>query len=112
MLGKQPRGDPPVADLVLLVLAQLRHRALVLEAGRVGNEGGVISEAALAPGLLDQRSLTAGFENTLGPVLLDECQRAVVVGAAAAAGGGDLTQELVEVLLVACPRPAVAGRMN
>ena len=46
--GQQPRGPAAVADLVLLGRAQLRHRALVVGAGVVGDEGRVVAEAALA----------------------------------------------------------------
>ena len=41
MRRQQPRGATAMADLVLLLLAQLRHRAPVLGAGVVGDEGGV-----------------------------------------------------------------------
>ena len=71
-----------VADLVLLRLAQLRHRALVVGAGRVGDEGRVVAEAALAARRLDQAPLAARLEDALGAVGLDQRQRADVGGAA------------------------------
>ena len=46
--GQQPSRPAAVADLVLLGLAQLRHRALVVGPGGVGDEGRVVAKAALA----------------------------------------------------------------
>ncbi len=103
---------PAVADLVLLGLAQLRHRPLVLGPGGVRDEGGVVAEAALTPWLLDQPPLAAPFEDMLGAVRFDQREGAGVVGAPAATGRGDLAQELVEVLVVACAGTAVTGRVD
>ena len=89
-----------MADLVLLGLAQLRHRAHVVGAGVVGDEGRVVAEAALAAGLLDQLPLAARLEDVLGAVALDQRQRADVGGAPLLARRGDLAQQLVEVLPV------------
>ena len=111
--ASMPRGAAAVADRVLLGRAQLGHRALVVGAGVVGDEGRVVAEAAARRARsLDQPALAARLEDVLGAVRVDQGQRADVGGAAVAAGGGDLAQQLVQVLLVAGALAAVAGRVD
>ena len=54
--------SPAVADRVLLVRRELRHRAVVVRAGVVGDEGRVVAEAAGAPRLIRQDALAAALE--------------------------------------------------
>ena len=110
--ASMPRRAAAVADLVLLGVAQLGGGALVVGAGVVGDEGRVVAEAALAARLLDQAPLPARLEDVLGAVLFDQGERADVEAPALVAGRGDLAQELLQVLLVARPLAAVAGRVD
>ena len=116
---QRAHGASAVADRVLLGVAQLGHRAV----GRavVGQEGGVVAEAALAARLLRERARAALLEDVLltaGGVDLGE--RADVRDRAA---GRRLAQQLREVLAVAGvlsrvargadPRPAAErGRLD
>src|ERR1044071_2884348 len=112
MGGEHARGAPPVADLVLLGLTQLRHRPLIVGAGLVGDESGVVAEAALAPGALDQRSLAARLEHPLRTVGFDQPERAVMSAPPVIASRRNLAQQLLQVLLVAGGGTSVASGMD
>src|SRR6478735_9848724 len=101
-----------MADLVLLRLADLGEGAGVVGAGCVGEEGRVITEAARPARSLDQMTLAASLEDMLGTVGLDQGKCADVIRAPILAGGGDLAQQLFQVLLVAGALAAVAGRVD
>ena len=57
---------------------QLGHGALVAGPGVVGDEGGVVAEAAAAARRIDQRPLAAALEQLLLPVLADQRDHADV----------------------------------
>src|SRR5215213_3980474 len=112
MAHQHPRRAAPMADLVLLGVAQLGGGALVVGAGVVRDERGVVAEAAAPPRLLDEAAVPARFEDVLAPVLVDQRQGAGVEGPPLLAGSGDLAQKLVEVLLVGGSLAAIAGRVD
>src|SRR6185437_17040366 len=103
-------GAAAVADRVLLLGAQLRHRPFVV--GVVGDEDRVVAEAAAAAALAQQAPFAVGFEDVLGAVGVDQRQHADVGGAPLATGGVDFAQQLVQVVLVARPLPRVARRVD
>src|SRR6186997_62299 len=101
-----------MADRLLLGERELGEGALVVAAGLVGDEDGVVAEAAAAAALAQQRALAAGFEEVLVAALVDEGDRADVGGAAVAVGGRDFAQQLRQVLLVAGAFAGVAGGVD
>ena len=112
MGGEEAGGAAAVADLVLLCLAQLRHRPLVFGAGVVGDEDRVVAEAAAAAPLAEEATGADRFEDLLGAFGVDQGEHADVAGAALAARGVDLAQQLVEVGFVVGALPRVARRVD
>src|SRR4051812_12156816 len=101
-----------MADRVLLLGAQLGHRPSVPRTGVVGNEDRVVAESTAPARLLDQRPLAAALERRLLALRVDESDHADVGGPPVAAARRDLTQELVEILLVARARSGIASGVD
>src|SRR6185312_9152371 len=112
MGGELAHRPAAMADRVLLGGAELRVGALVARAGVVRDESRVVAKAAAAAPLAEQVALATGFEDMLGPGLIDQGDRADVGSAAVAGGGVDFAQQLVEVDLVAGPFAGVTGRVD
>src|SRR5918999_5322589 len=91
------RGAAAVADRVLLLGRELRHRQVTRVVVR--DEGRVVPEASLAPRLVGEPALAAAVHNELAPARLDVCNRAQIRHARVAVGR-DLAQQLAEVVLV------------
>src|SRR3954469_19996654 len=87
-----------VADRVLLVGGQLRHRATVVVV--VGHERRVVAEAAVAARGGRQLSGAAMLEQPLLAVRAHVHESADVGDAAVATGGPNLVEQLLQVLLV------------
>src|SRR5579884_2085590 len=109
----QPRHEcahrpPPVADRVLLLVGQLRHRSLAVEV--VGQEHGVVAEAALAARGRRHRAPALAEEQPLVSVARVHVRERADIAKCAARGR--LADQLPEVLLVARAEPGVACRAH
>ncbi len=94
---------------MLLGVRQLGHRAAVGEV--VGQEGGVVTEAAVAARLVRQPALAARLPDRLDPGLVDVDDRADV-GDRAVVGATQLLDQQPQVLLVGRIGAGEAGRSD
>src|SRR3954447_20162039 len=92
-------GAAAVADCVLLVGCEFRHRAAVVVV--VGDEGRVVAESTVAARLGCQLTRAAALEQPLLAVVGHVNERADVRDAAVTARCTNLVEQLLQVLLVA-----------
>src|SRR5277367_1586951 len=105
---QRPRGAPTVADRVLALSRELRHRQASWAV--IGQERGVIAEPSTATWGGCQATAAATLEDALDAVYgIDVGDHADVLQRAA---GGRLTQQLLEVLRVAGVLARIARRAH
>ena len=104
---QRARRPPAMADLVLLLRAQLGHRAALRAV--VGEEGRVVAESPVAARLEGERPLTATVDQLLPPTRLHVRERADVSHPPVAVRR-HLGEQLGQVLLVTGALAGEAGR--